>query len=108
MRRRSSIDTGPAELDAALGVYTLFFSVPRRDIVFFKLLIESYEGIASGRSMQRFLDGGDDRALEVVLAVPDFIDAARAVLACLLDATGSVQLPSTPELRKQLRAALAE
>ncbi|HYB98924.1 MAG TPA: hypothetical protein VEC57_07270 [Candidatus Limnocylindrales bacterium] len=105
--RRREVDVSEAELDAGLGVYTLFFSVPRFEIVFFKLVIESYEGLASGRSMDRHPGDDEGRVLEAVLAVPDLIEDTRRMLSWLLEATDAVQVPSSSALRRELREALS-
>lgn len=97
------IDTGGAQLDAQGGVYTLFFSVPRPQIAYFKLMIEAYEGVAVGRTMQRFYDEGRTRSLVVVMVVPDFITAAAALLQTLAVDTGALQVPATSELQNELR-----
>ncbi|HYC55568.1 MAG TPA: hypothetical protein VEL28_11610 [Candidatus Binatia bacterium] len=106
---RVAVDVSDSELDGELGVYTLFFAVPRYEIVFFKLVIESYEGLASGRSMNRRpQDEESEQVLEVVLAVPDLIEDTRRMLSWLASATAAEQVASTPELREELRNALRE
>jgi|GEM_PF-739772 len=100
------LDTGAAQFDPQGGVYTLFFSTPRPQIAYFKLMIESYEGIAVGRTMQRFYDQARTRSLIVVMAVPDFIAAATALLEELAAETASTQISATPELQEELRRNL--
>ncbi len=97
-----SIDTGPRQFDAEGGVYTLFFSVPRPQIAYFKLMIEAYEGVAVGRTMQRFYDEARTRSLVVVMVVPDFIAAAVALFEGLVVDTGAFQVAATAELQEEL------
>lgn len=100
------IDTGAAQFDAEGGIFTLFFSVPRPHIAYFKLMIEAYEGIAVGRTMQRFYDEDGTRSLIVVMAVPDFLADTATLLERLVADTGSVQVGATPELQRELRENL--
>jgi hypothetical protein len=58
-------------------VVPIFLEVPRAEIGYVKFIFESYEGIAVLRTLDR------QRGLVVVLAVPDFLDQARAVVASL-------------------------
>jgi hypothetical protein len=67
--------------DPTLGLYCIFLSVARREVVDFKLLVESYEGIAVARSLDPRLE--PSRALVCLLAVADSIEATRAMLAGL-------------------------
>jgi len=100
------IDTGASQYDADGGIYTLFFSVPRPGIAYFKLMIEAYEGIAVGRTMQRFYDEGGTRSLIVVMAVPDFIAGTAALLERLVTDTGAVQVGATAQLQQELHRNL--
>jgi len=68
----------PHAYDPALGAYAVFFTVARRDAVFVKLLLESYEGLGVVRTVERFYRPGV--ALQVVLAVPDTVDHLARVL----------------------------
>ena len=94
------------ELDEGLGVHALFFSVPRREVAYFKIVVEAGDGYGVSRTMQRHHDGDPSRALVVVLAVPGFLEPCAHMLARLCEETGSVQVPSTPELREDLAKAL--
>lgn len=100
------LDTGPHEYDAALGVYTFFFSVPRPETGYFKVVTEFGDGYGVGRTMQRFHDGDPDRALVVILGMPGFLEPCAHMLARLCDETGAVQVASTPALRAALSEAL--
>lgn len=64
--------------DAELGVVPVFLSVARADLIYVKVLLESFEGIGVMRSEEPFY--GDDRALIVLLIVPDAAADAEAVL----------------------------
>ena len=102
------------EYDAVLGVYTLFVVLPRTEVVYFRLVVESWEDFAVVRTMQRFYEGKSarlgtgDRALSVVvvMAVPDFIEpCARGLLRLCAEVDG-VHVSPTPELREALRRDL--
>ncbi|MFT4571489.1 MAG: hypothetical protein ACI8TX_002718 [Hyphomicrobiaceae bacterium] len=67
--------------DEALGVYCVFASVARPEVVVFKVLVESYEGIGAARSLDPHHEPG--RALVCFLAVPDFIDQTVAMFESL-------------------------
>ena len=100
------LDTGPHEYDADLGVYTFFFSVPRPETGYFKVVTESGDGYGVGRTMERFHDGNSERALVVILGMPGFLEPCAHMLARLCDETGAVQVASTPALRAALSEAL--
>lgn len=95
-----------SEFDAGLGVYTLFFRLPREEVVFFKAVVESYEDLAGGRTMERFCGEDGRDALIVLLAVPDTIEWTARVLGRLCRETLAVPVASTPELRRALGEAL--
>lgn len=111
-----AIDTAEHEFDAALGVYTIFLVVPRAEVVYSRLVVESWEDFAVPRTVQRFWEGdpgrglaGDDRlSLVVVLAVPDFIEPCARGLERICREIGGFQVPSTPVLREALRRDLLE
>jgi len=58
-------------------VVPLFLRLAPRDIAYVKFVVESYEGVA----VLRTLDA--DAALLVVLAAPDFLTDARAIVAAV-------------------------
>lgn len=68
----------PDQYDPALGAYVVFFTIARRDAVFVKLLLESYEGLGVVRTVERFYRPGI--ALQVMLAAPDMVDHVERVL----------------------------
>lgn len=98
----------PAEFDAALGVYTLFVEVPRAEVVYFRLVVESWEDYAVPRTAERFLEGDRTRSLVVLLAVPDFIEPCLRRLAILCDEIDGQRVPATPEAQAALRSDLLE
>lgn len=55
--------------DPVLGVYCVYALVPRPQIVFYKILIESYETLGVARSLEPHYRPG--WALTCMLAVPD-------------------------------------
>jgi len=62
---------------AGPDVEPIFLSVPREEIAYVKFVFESYEGVAVTRTLDRHA------ALLAVLVAPDFLPAARAVVAAL-------------------------
>ena len=65
------IDAGEQEYDAVLGLFALFFVIPREEAVYFRLVVESWEDFAVVRTMQRFCDDDRTRSVVVVMAVRD-------------------------------------
>ena len=66
-------------LDPALGTYPLFVSVARAEVIYLKVLLESFEGVACFRTQDPEHVPG--RALVAVLAAPDFADDLLAILS---------------------------
>jgi hypothetical protein len=97
-----------SEYDAVLGVYTLFVLVPRVEVVYFRLVVESWEDFAVVRTMQRFCEDDRSRSVVVVMAVPDFIEPCAKGLARLCTEVEGVQVPSTRQLREALRRDLLD
>jgi len=60
------------------GVVPICLALPPREIAYVKFVFESYEGVAVVRTLDRHT------ARLVVLAVPDFLAQARAVIAALV------------------------
>jgi len=58
-------------------VVAIHLRVPRREIAYVKFVIESYEGVAVTRTLDRHA------AVVVVLAAPDFLADARRIIAAL-------------------------
>jgi len=58
-------------------VEPIFLAVPRQEIAYVKFVFESYEGVAVTRTLDRHA------AVLAVLVAPDFLPAARAVVAAL-------------------------
>jgi hypothetical protein len=61
----------------AADVVPIFLQVPRAEIGYVKFIFESYEGVAVLRTIDR------RAGILVVLAVPDFLEQARRVVAWL-------------------------
>ncbi len=59
-------------------VVPICLALPPREIAYVKFVFESYEGVAVVRTLDRHA------ARLVVLAVPDFLPDARAVVAALI------------------------
>ncbi len=81
-------------VEPSLGVHVVFLSTPREEVIFVKVLLESYEGIASYRTQNPEHVPG--RALIAVLVAPDFADDAASVLEEIVASTGAE--PHTPEV----------
>jgi hypothetical protein len=96
-----------ADFDAKLGVYTLFFDIPRFEVVYFRLVIESWEDGAVARTILRHLEDDPARTLVVALVVPDFLEPCLRRLGRLCAEIDGVQVPGTPALLEALREGLA-
>jgi Domain of unknown function (DUF4911) len=71
-------------------VVPIVLRVPRAEIAYVKFVFESYEGIAVVRTLDRY------EARVVILAVPDFLADARAVVAGLVAEAGCEEIAFTP------------
>ena len=100
------IDTGDAEYDGVLGVYTLFVSLPRAQTVYFRLVAEAWEDYAVVRTMERFYGPDRRQTLVVVMAVPDYLGPCARSLARLVAEVEGTQVPSSLQLRNALRSDL--
>lgn len=89
------------EVDARLGVVPVFLSVARADLIYVKVLLESFEGIGVMRSEEPFY--GDERALIVLLIVPDAVRDAEAVLDDAARVTDLRMETVAPERLERLR-----
>jgi hypothetical protein len=76
-------------IEPSLGVHAVFLSTPREEVIYVKVLLESYEGVASYRTQNPEHEPG--RALIAVLVAPDFARDATAVLEAIAATTGAVQ-----------------
>jgi hypothetical protein len=83
-------------------VVPIFLQVPRAEIGYVKFIFESYEGIAVLRTIDRH------QGLLVVLAVPDFLDQARRVVAALADEIDCREIEPPPGLDDLLGDELGE
>ncbi|HXJ36559.1 MAG TPA: DUF4911 domain-containing protein [Candidatus Eisenbacteria bacterium] len=77
-------------------VEPIFLSVPRREIAYVKFVLESYEGVAVTRTLDRHA------ALLVLLVAPDFLVQARAIVAALAREAGCREVARPPGLRDLL------
>ncbi len=91
-------------VDPTFGVHVVFVSLPRREAVYFTVLLESYEGIASFRTQDPEHVPG--RTLVAVLIPPDFAHDAVAVLEETARTSGVTQHAPTPADLIELRVAL--
>ncbi len=83
MSTPAAVTVGGVEVpfDEELGVFCIFASVARPEVVVFKVLVESYEGLGIARSLDPAFEPG--RALVCLLAVADFIDDTVALYRSL-------------------------
>jgi hypothetical protein len=72
-------------------VVPIYLRVDPRDIGLIKFVIESYEGVAIVRTVDR------RAAIIVLLAVPDFLDHARAILASVAALAPWQEVPAPAE-----------
>jgi hypothetical protein len=108
-RRHTSppvLASGEAELARELGVYTFFFDIPRFEVVYFRLVLESWEDGAVARTIERCYQGDATRSLVVALVVPDFLEPCVRRLSRLCAEIDGAQVPSTAALHEALRADL--
>jgi hypothetical protein len=102
---RAEVDVART-FDEALGVHAVFVAIPRAETVYFRLIVESWDGVAVERTMQRRFDADPSMSVVVVMAVPDFAGACARGLARLLPEVGGRQIEPSPELREALRRDL--
>ena len=93
-------------LDPRLGVHVIFVSVPRAEVIFVKVLLESFEGVAAYRTQNAEHVPG--RALIAVLAPPDFVDDTRRILAEIVETADVVAYAPTAADLTKLYADLFE
>jgi hypothetical protein len=98
---------GQADFAPGLGVYTIFFDIPRFEVVYFRLVIESWEDGAVARTMEPVREGDRTRTLVVALVVPDFLEPCLRRLGRLCSEIDGVQVSSTQELHEALRVDLS-
>jgi hypothetical protein len=91
-------------VDPALGVHPVFLSVPRADLIYIKVLLESFEGIGVMRSEEPIY--GPGRALVVLLIVPDSVADAVKLLNEARGVTDLALEPVAGERIERLRKDL--
>ena len=74
-----------------MDLIEIYLRIRREDIALLKFVIESYEGIAIVRTLDR------KRATVVVLAMPDALEHVRAVLDSLRDEMEWYEIPPPAE-----------
>jgi hypothetical protein len=91
-------------LDARLGACAIFVSVPRQEVLFVKVLLESFEGVAAYRTQDA--EHAPGRAMIAVLAPPDFVEDARRILEEIRESANVVAHVPTPAELARLYADL--
>ena len=79
------------QCDLLMDLIEIYLRIRREDIALLKFVIESYEGIAIVRTLDR------KRATVVVLAMPDALEHVRAVLDSLRDEMEWYEIPPPAE-----------
>ena len=87
--------------DAELGVHPAFIVVPKKDLLYVKLVLESYECFGVMRSQDS--EFTELKALIVLLLVPDFVAHAEVVLNELAAEVGADSIDAEPEWLRVLR-----
>lgn len=85
-----------------VDVVPIFLVVPRSEIGYVKFIFESYEGVAVLRTIDR------RAGLLVVLAVPDFLEQARLVVASLAEEMDCREVAPPPGAEDLLGPDLGE
>ncbi|MFN2424935.1 MAG: hypothetical protein ABR587_00660 [Candidatus Binatia bacterium] len=94
------------QFDAVLGVYAIFVLVPKSEVAYFRLVVESWEDFAVVRTMPRLSGDDPHQQMVVVMAVPDFIEPCARGLSRLCVEVEGRQVPATPELCQSVRRDL--
>ena len=68
-------------------VEAIFLHVPREEIAYVKFVVESYDGVAVTRTLDRFA------AVMALLIAPDFVPQAGAIVAGLATEAGCREIP---------------
>jgi len=86
-------------LDPRLGAHVIFVSVPREQVLFVKVSLESYEGVAAYRTQDP--EHAPGRALIAVLTPTDFVEDARRILAEMRESADvTAHAPTQQEIEK--------
>lgn len=72
----AAMRAGWESLDAA-GLWARGLEIPRADVAYWKHLYESFEHVAIVRTARNV---GDDAAIVAIIAPPDFVGEAQAIL----------------------------
>jgi Domain of unknown function (DUF4911) len=88
------------QCDMRMDLIEIYLRLRREDIALLKFVVESYEGIAIVRTLDR------KRATVVVLAMPDAIEHVRAVLDSLRDEIEWYEIPPPAEQDDWLMVAV--
>ena len=99
---RSAVPPLPP-VDPRLGAHPVYFFVTRAEANYVKSILESYEHFGVVRAQEP--DCGDGRALVVFLLMPDFAQAAQALLA---DLASTVELEFPPVSPSWIETLLEE
>jgi Domain of unknown function (DUF4911) len=70
----------------------IYLEICPSDIAYIKFILESYEEVGIIRTIDR------KKAIIVLLAVPDFIEVARAIVKSLQQEITLIEIPPPPDL----------
>jgi hypothetical protein len=70
----------------------IYFEIPPAEIAYVKFIFESYESVGIVRTVDR------KKAVIVLLAMPDFREAARAIVASLQSEVPLKEIPRPPDI----------
>ena len=83
-----------------MDLHEIYLEIRPEDIAYVKFIFESYESVGIIRTVLRQAQHGEQsrtvdrkKAIIVLLAVDDFLDVARAILASLKNEVSLVEIP---------------
>lgn len=76
-----------------MGLHDIYLELPPEHIAYVKFIFESYEEVGMIRTVDR------GRAVIVLLAMNDFVDAARQILASIENDIPLRQIPRPAEMK---------
>jgi hypothetical protein len=91
-------------VDPVLGVHPVLLTAARNDLIYVKVLLESFEGIGVMRTEEPFYTAG--RGLVVLRIVPDAADDALRLLNEARGVTDLALEPADPDRAERLRSDL--
>ena len=75
-----------------MNLFLIYLEICPQDIAYVKFVLESYEEVGIIRTIDR------KKAVIVLLAVEDFVEAARAIVKSLQQEITLIEIPPPPDL----------